>query len=123
MWFELFVYESGLISSEQLAHALRVQLSRRPLLGELALKTKLLSVRDVMKILAAQADQPVSQFGQLASELGIATNESIALLLMEQSRMTPDFGDILVELGYLTPYTLEKAREDYRVEHHAAASI
>ena len=99
MRFLVYLYETGIVSSDE-AMAMMVKQSKasRPL-GELAVELKLLKLRDVMNILRAQASDKRS-FGRLAVSMGLLTDEQIEELLGIQRSRVPSIEQLLTESGY-----------------------
>ncbi len=102
MWFASHLFAKNLITGDQFAEAVRLQLERRPRIGALVISQGLLTIKQVMAILTAQADNLERPFGELAVELGYLTREQLAQLLFEQNRQAPPLGNILLELGALS---------------------
>ena len=102
MWFASHLFAKKLITGDQFAQAVRLQLERRPRIGALVISRGLLTIKQVMAVLSAQADNLERPFGELAVELGYLTREQLAELLFEQDRQAPPLGTILLELGALS---------------------
>ena len=83
MWFASCLCEKGIITGGQFAEAVREQLSRRPILGLLAMREGKLTMKQSREILSAQADAMEKPFGQLAVELGFLTREELVHLVVE----------------------------------------
>lgn len=109
MWFCSYLYNKGVITGEQFANAVSEQLSRRPLLGKIAIEKGKLNIKQVMKVFAVQADDLKKPFGQLAVELGFLTKQDLSQLLLDQIELAPDLADILVQQGAIT--VSQKLRE------------
>jgi len=103
MWFSSYLREKGVISGDQFADAVREQLSRRPILGKLAIQKRKLSIKQSFQVFGAQADAlDEKPFGRRAVELGFLNEAELSELLMEQEDSVPKLGEILVEMGALT---------------------
>lgn len=113
MWFASQLCEKGIISSDQFAEAVSIQLSRQCPLGAIATRKSLLTVKQSFQVLAENATNPEQCFGQTAIELGFLTEAEVAMLLFEQARLTPSINDILVEQGFLS--RAELAKELYQL--------
>ena len=114
MWFGTYLYKNGVITGDEFAEAVCNQLARRPMIGQLALKHRAMTVREVMRVLEYQAEHPGTSFGEIALERGYITAQELASLLLHQDLATTPFHEILVEMGVLdfaqSLRELEKAR-------------
>lgn len=111
MWFAAQLYKAGKITARQFADAAVEHLSRRPVLGELAIRNEQMTITESMQTLAAQVDLPGKSFGELAVELGFLSADDIPVLLAQQAESAPSMGEILVEQGAITEDDL---KEDLR---------
>ncbi len=102
MWFASHLFEKQIITGDQFGQAVRLQLARRPRIGAMVISQGLLTIKQVMAVLSAQADKLERPFGELAVDLGYLSREQLARLLFEQDRQAPPLGDILMEQGALT---------------------
>lgn len=109
MWFASYLHTRGIITGEQLAQALKLQLANRPLLGNLAMREGKITANQFMKIIMAQANSQSRSFGSIAVELGFLTQNDVADLLILQSGSVPPLSTFLVEMGVITQE--EKCRE------------
>ncbi len=103
----LHLIRQGLISPEQLIDALDFQEQRRPRIGQLALRERKMSVRQVLEVLSKQTESK-EPFGTVAVALGYLTAADVDHLLIDQRRQTPRLGDILVLQNALDPESLER---------------
>ncbi|MCA9217759.1 MAG: hypothetical protein KDB27_32040 [Planctomycetales bacterium] len=120
MWFACYLHKKGIITGDQFAEAVREQLSRRPLLGAIAIQSGKLSVKQVMRVFTVQADDLEKAFGELAIELGFLTEEDLAQLLLEQANSAPQLSEILVETGALTREQMLDELAQYRSHAHGS---
>ena len=97
--FGLFLVQRGVITAADLVDALRIQLDRRPTLGQVALATGKLSIAQVSAILSRQSDIAGKAFGEVAKELGVLTHEDIATLLGAQQMLDAPLKEVLIERG------------------------
>jgi hypothetical protein len=72
------------------------------MLGKIAIKHGMLTVKQASAIFAAQADDGGKPFGEMAVELGFLTTEQLNWVLVEQMKSIPGLGAILVEKGVLS---------------------
>jgi hypothetical protein len=101
MDFALFLNRRGVISPQQFVDAAAwVQESRTPM-GELAIRLRKLTIRQVMNVLCQQAVRP-EQFGKLAVAAGYMSVADLNELLASQTEQAMSMDDALVELGMLT---------------------
>jgi len=110
----MYLVDNGLLSTDAFYKALKLQLSSRPQLGTLAIKTRRLTVKQMFVILQEQCDTPQEMFGEIAIRLGYLTNEDLNLLLDEQSRHMASLHDVLVEHGFLSGEVVDQQYAAYR---------
>ena len=116
MNFGLHIVRKGLITAEQYIATVEKQLSLRPMVGTVAIEIGKLSMKEVFQILRDQADSPTKMFGEIALELGLLTEEDLAVILFHQSTGVPPFSEILVELGIMTHYEVEEHLRAFHLE-------
>jgi len=102
MWFASYLCENGVITSDRLAEAIRLQLSRRPPLGSLALRIGKLSIDETMTVLTAQTTDGEMSLGELAVERGFLSAEDLAMLVQMQAQHAPSLAEILIEIGAIS---------------------
>ena len=94
--------DQGHITAEQAVEAMRGHLNTFKPLGRLALRARLLNMREVMQILEAQGDQPDRLFGDLAIELGLLDPAHVETLLQQQQADSRSLSQVLVDTGVVT---------------------
>jgi len=115
MDFGIYLVRRGLISADDYVNAREVQLNAHRKLGELALSSLKLTMRQVMAILEAQVDCP-KPFGELAIELGYLTQSDVLELLGMQVDLCPSLLEVLSEQPILDRVTLRKEAQRFRNE-------
>ena len=101
--FGEILLDEGLVSEEQLKHALGYQTNAKLRVGEIMLKLGTLKSHHIEDILTHQSEkEPVMKFGEIAIKLKLAESEHIDAAVKYQRTSKGMLGDILVELGYLT---------------------
>ena len=86
------------VIDEATANDLRERIPEsRPLLGRILLDRHWLTMHQVAKILARQADDPSSLFGQIAVELGFCSQSQIDEAWAEQRRRAPHAFELAYE--------------------------
>ncbi len=115
MDFGIYLVRRGLISSDDYVDACEARLNARRKLGELALSTRKLTMRQVMAILDAQPDSG-KPFGQLAVEMGYLTQSEVLELLGMQVDLCPSILEILSERLVLDEETLRQESQLFRSE-------
>lgn len=115
MDFGIYLVRRGLISADDYVDAIEAQLKARRKLGELALSSRKLTMRQLMSILDAQVDSP-KPFGELAVEMGYLTQDDVLALLGMQVDTCPSILEILCELPILDRVTLRKEAQRFRSE-------
>lgn len=114
MWFAAYLCDRHVITYEQFAEAVQLQQSRKPPLGLVAIRTGQLTIREVVAVLAKQMTHPAMQFGEIAVDLGFITEQELGGLLLRQVQSTPSMSDILVEIGALTPEEVDRYQREAR---------
>ncbi|MGD9857876.1 MAG: hypothetical protein AB7U20_23275 [Planctomycetaceae bacterium] len=115
MWLASRLFQKQVITADQLAEAVESQLSRRTSLGSLAASLGLLTIDQIADVSSAQAEEPDRPFGELAVEMEYLSREQLALLAFEQAEQAPSLGDILVEMGAITPDELRRELREARI--------
>lgn len=109
MWFEIHLYKSGLISGDQLAAAIEEQISTAPQLGQLAILSKRMSIKQLFEVLHRQSES-LKPFGEVAIELGFLSKTDVAELLLEQQEASGDLTEILIDSELITRHAVEAAK-------------
>jgi hypothetical protein len=115
MDFGIYLVRRGLISADDYVDAIEAQLKARRKLGELALSSRKLTMRQLMSILDAQLDSP-KPFGELAIEMGFLTQNDVLELLGMQVDMCPSILEVLSEMPILDRVTLRNEALRFRSE-------
>jgi hypothetical protein len=116
--FGQFLINNGVVDDENVFEGLNIQRKWTPPIGKVAIKEKLLSVKDIMSILYHQAGS-AKMFGELAVEMQFLNEEQVGLLLEMQRASRPRIGEILVEMGVMSNATLDNMVEKF---HNQVAS-
>ena len=113
--FGQFLLEKGYVTREQLLDGIAEQRASTATLGDLAVATGMLSVRDVDAIGLRQLaeDEP---FSQAAVNLGLLTEAQLADLLHPHSAERLLLGQILLSFGYIDEETLREALDAHSTE-------
>lgn len=114
-----FLVEQELISEED-AEALETGASKRELLGHLLLRKRVLTIRQLMRALALQADEPQMRVGEIVVREGYATSEDVDRALEEQRTSRRTALELLFESRRLAPETLIAAISLF-LERHGQA--
>ncbi|MCP5003688.1 MAG: hypothetical protein GY941_07005 [Planctomycetes bacterium] len=75
----------------------------------------MLTIKQIVKILYVQADTP-KLFGEIAVELGYITEADVKILLRKRKKRIPDIEDILVEMGKISSNEIDDLKKKYREE-------
>ncbi|QDU57954.1 hypothetical protein [Aeoliella mucimassa] len=122
MEFGFYLYQRGIITSEQLVEAQMLQSDSKLPLGVLAMESGKLDVRDVLSILRVQSDLPQDRFGDIAVELGLMTRRDLAELLLEQSDRRRRITECLVELDFMTQQQVDEELAAFRRDRERRGS-
>ena len=114
MKFGLYLVKLGVITADQLVAALEIQHSRNVPIGQLAIEERLMSARDVFRVLQSQRDHPHERFGEIAVDLGLITYDELQRLLVIQMNRKPSLADVLLRQGALTAEQVEQELAAFR---------
>lgn len=109
MWFEIQLYKRGMITGDQLAAAIEERLSTAPQIGQLAILSKRISMKELFQVLHRQSET-LEPFGEVAIELGYLSKTDVAELLLEQQEATVDLTEILIDSELITRDAVEAAK-------------
>jgi hypothetical protein len=111
--FVQYLADRGLISpalAEDIRHDAHTQTVP---LGKILLEDGALGVRDVMKVLACQADAPGERFGEIALRLKMISSTQLEAALQRQSTARRHQLEVVRARGALSPCELESLTLDY----------
>jgi hypothetical protein len=111
----VYLVRRGVITADQYVDACEQQLDSRRKLGELALTSHKLSMKQVMEILEDQIESPLP-FGQLAVKKGFLTESQLLELLGMQTDTCPSITDVLVDQKVLTKKKVQQEVRRFRNE-------
>lgn len=103
--FGQFLFYSGRVSWKTYIKALLWQRRQRPLIGQLALESGLLTLADIRAILAAR--RPGEKFGESAVRRGYLKAYNLLALLGKQRRLQTRFGEYFLQKGWFTGRQIE----------------
>ncbi|MCX7982398.1 MAG: J domain-containing protein [Syntrophales bacterium] len=112
MPFGRYLFYRGLITYRELIEALLWQRARRPTIGELAKRTRLLTEGEIREILKKR--KWGERFGESAHRLGYLTLYDIDRLLARQRLIQPRIGRYFVEKGILSSSEIERLAWELR---------
>ncbi len=115
-FFGNYLLAQGIVTKEQLIHAMQQKSSARIKIGTLAMHAGYMTASEVSRIIILQTHQD-KHFGELAVSEGYLTEEQVTDLLKSQS---PDFlllGQSLVDDGVISVEQLQNIMIDYQSEN------
>lgn len=115
-FFGNYLLSQGIVTKEQLIHAMQQKSSARIKIGTLAMHAGYMTASEVNRIIILQTHQD-KHFGELAVSEGYLTEEQVTDLLRSQS---PDFlllGQSLVDDGVISVEQLQNIMIDYQSEN------
>ena len=112
--FGLFLVKKGLASSQHIVKALDTQRERQMPIGKIALEYGLLDMKQVFEILNRQADEINVKFCAIALDLGYLDKQQVLFLLAIQKSRRPPIGEILVEMGVISPEQLAASLDEFK---------
>jgi len=109
-----FLVEKEFVSADHLLIALERQEKSRTPLGQLAIEVGMVSAKEVLVILTEQRNSDnQSKFGDIAVNKGILKREDIEKLFKIQEEKAELLGNILINIGAISPPKLLKALRAY----------
>ena len=109
-----FLVEKEFVSADHLLIALERQEKSRTPLGQLAIEVGMVSAKEVLVILTEQRNSDnQSKFGDIAVNKGILKREDIERLFKIQEEKAELLGNILINIGAISPPKLLKALREY----------
>jgi hypothetical protein len=99
--FAITALAVGLVSVEEVQAAAVARRQARPLIGELAIKHRRLTIHQVFQILGEQATTG-EPFGEAAVRMGLLDAKGLNELLGLQTSVTPQLSEVLTQQGVLT---------------------
>ncbi len=112
MLFGVYLVRQKIISPETFVEALERIERSRPALGELALSTGRLTMKQVFQVLGTQSKNG-EPFGRIAVRLGYLTKQDLAeLLLMQTDHATP-LRQVLLDMHAADETTLDSAQQRF----------
>jgi len=113
MVFLIWLCDHELLRAEDAMEVLRACAARQKPIGRLAYEEGLLAKAEVLHIAQLQAGRPGQRFGEIALELGYLTEEGVGRLLELQARRAPRPEDMLRVLGYFDAEGLDAAHRAF----------
>lgn len=122
MELTVHLFRQGILDAETAMQVLSARIERRVPLGRVAVKLGLLSVKEVIRTLEFQADQPRPiRFGESAVRLGLLTAEDLDHILREQVRAQPSEDELLTSIAGLPSTEIAQMRRRLRDRMRSAA--
>ena len=121
LFFGQYLINRGLVTEEQMVHALEEQRLRTSAFEKMALRLSLLNMKEVFQILTQQAATDLS-FPEAAVRGGLLTAEQVVFVLENIDRERPSIGELLVEQGAVERHDMvaELERFEEHKRHYAA---
>lgn len=85
----------------------------RPQIGRVLIELGVMDLRQVMKVMSVQAEEPQTRFGDLAVRCGYLTRDQLDHALAEQRRLTRHAAEIMHRESMLSDEALVKALIGY----------
>jgi len=111
-FFGQYLLEKGLLSTQQLLIAIKLQKEANPPLGELAIREGFIDKSAASRINSEQQRTDM-RFGELAISLQLMTEQQVSLLFHTQKEIKKFFGEIVVEQGFMTQSSLSEQLETH----------
>ncbi|GEM_PF-1216471 len=109
-----FLVEKEFVTPDHLLIALERQKKSRTPLGQLAIEVGMVSPKEVLTILTEQRNSENKlKFGEIAVSKGILKEEDINSLFKIQDEKAELLGNILINIGAISPPKLLKALREF----------
>jgi hypothetical protein len=109
-----FLVEKEFVSADHLLIALERQEKSRTPLGQLAIEVGMVTAKEVLIILTEQRNsENKSKFGDIAVNKSILKREDIERLFKIQEEKAELLGNVLINIGAISPPKLLKALREY----------
>ncbi|RIK84892.1 MAG: hypothetical protein DCC67_04605 [Planctomycetota bacterium] len=112
MHFALWLCARGIVSADDALAAIRYCDRQTPRIAQLALREHALTVEKVLRVLKRQAVS-AELFGEIAIDMGYLTPEGVARLLKLQRESVPSLIETLVELMNYDRAMLHSAHAEF----------
>lgn len=119
--FGAYLYYRGLISSETLEAALEWQRQSRPLMGQVAMREKMLSPQSFARVLA-ERQECGQMFGMVARKLDLLREVGIDEIALIQRRYDCPIGRYFVEKGILDAMGVEERHREMQAHNRRFGS-
>jgi len=106
-FFGQYLLEKGLLKTEQLLVAIKIQKEANPPLGELAIREGFIDQVAANSINSEQQRTDL-RFGELAISMNLMTEQQVSLLFHTQKEIKKFFGEIVIEQGFIPKDVLER---------------
>ena len=107
-----FLKIRSFLNDEAVLAVLDHQREKTPPIGRLALESRILSMKEVNRVLTTQMDSKL-RFGEQAIHLGYMEESDLEYLLQLQRDRRPKLNDVLVELEFLEKTSLENLQREF----------
>lgn len=104
--FAQFLVDREAITAEQAEAARRSAADERLPIGQVLMQAGVLSVKQIMFVLARQADDPTTKFGQIAVEHGFISMRQLEDALQEQRVARRHIIEVISRMNLLRPPVL-----------------
>lgn len=116
--FGQFLLNNKAITPRQLVDAIQIQIDQNQLFGEIGRKLKKLTDDQVVLVVSAICNnRPPGfeglKFGEAARRMGFITEDDIAAIIDLQRKSKKRIGEILVDIGALTPDECERQLQNF----------
>ena len=106
---------AGWASLEEVADAVAARRTQHPLIGELLLKGRKITVQQVFAVLAEKATSN-KLFGQIAVDMGFITVSEVGEVLYQQALLCPPLWQVLESRGVITSLQAESIQAITRAD-------
>lgn len=117
--FGQFLIDLEIVDEAAVYEALNIQKSQKIPIGKIAIRDRVLTVKQVINILNAQAEIEIHAhlqipFGKIAIERGYLDEPQVKGLLAIQKKIVQPIGEILVKMKKIDRDVLEKMLKEFK---------
>jgi hypothetical protein len=110
-----FLYYSGVISMKSLIEAIVWQKSKRPMVGNIAVRWDWLNQNDILSIISMR--RRGEKFCECALRCGYISSYQLTILLARQRMLQPLIGSFFVDRRMIAPHEMERIVEQFNTHN------
>jgi len=121
-FFGQFLLENGIVKSDELLNAIKLQQEKNLKLGEIAISKGYLTSQQVEKVKHEQKTKDML-FGKIVLEKKLLNDEQLEEIITIQKNNHVYLGEVLVDLGYVDQESINKRLNQFKDEQRELDSL